>query len=317
MSKSLREILGWEPPANDTDEQESDDDDDGTDVDTEPAIVETDDKMDDGEDGGPSSKELTARIDEIEAEVDSTSSSVRAVQSSQDELHDTVEEMNDTVRELLGVYDQVNAAQNPFVESGETYDNASPDVTVNKESATDETDELDAADESEDDVVSFDDLAEQRTEQPAVDETEAAGEHDDEIMRSGEPDTQSTESAAADGAGQAVSVEATSGANPATNESEHDAMVSTLPGGYAGDVLMMEWLAKLMEQSGPAGTLRAVEHYQTLNWVSPSVRDRALDCLGGPSLDVFVDPTQPCEPTGDDHALSQQYLTVLSELDEV
>lgn len=279
MFESLRSLFGWEPPANDADDEDSAGDDEEIEkVDAEPAIVETDD--DGGEGGEPSSNELTARINEIESEMDSTSSSVRAVQSSQDELQDTVEEMNDTVRELLGVYDQVNAAENPFVESGETYDNASASSTEEQEDD----------DEPEEDVVSFDDL-----------------------------DEQAAEPAAADGAGQAVSVEATGGQGPslAANEPDYDALVNTLPDGYAGDVLLMEWLAKLMDQSGPAGALRAVEHYEAVNWVSPPARDRILDCLGGPSLDVFVDPTQPREPTADEHALSHQYLTVLSQLDEV
>jgi len=272
MFESLRAAFGWEPPAKDADDGASDGTDEIESVDAEPAIIE----MDEENEGEPSSNELTARINEIESEVDSTSSSVRAVQSSQDELQDTVEEMNDTVRELLGVYDQVNAAENPFVDSGKRDDNTSASSTAEE------------ANESEEDIVSFDDL-----------------------------DEQSAESAAADGAGQAVSVQATGGPGLAANEPEYDAMVNTLPDGYAGDVLLMEWLAKLMEQSGPAGALRAVEHYEAVNWISPPARDRILDCLGGPSLDVFVDPTQPREPTADEHALSHQYLTVLGQLDEV
>ncbi|MDZ7746892.1 MAG: FlaD/FlaE family flagellar protein [Halobacteriales archaeon] len=268
MFESLRDLLSWEPPANDETDESGDEEIEK--VDPAPAIVE----MDDGEGGDASSNELTARINEIESEVDSTSSSVQAVQSSQDDLQDTVSEMNDTVRELLGVYDQVNAAENPFVEAGEMYDNA----TASEDS-----------DDGDEGVVSFDDL-------------------DDETAPA---------SAATDGVGQAVSVEGTGGPGLGMNEPQYNAMVNAVPDGYAGDVLLMEWLAKLMEKSGPAGALRAVEHYEAVNWVSPPARDRILDCLGGPSLDVFVDPTQPREPTADEHALSHQYLTVLSQLDEV
>jgi hypothetical protein len=32
---------------------------------------------------------------------------------------------------------------------------------------------------------------------------------------------------------------------------------------------------------------------------------------------VFVDPTQPREPTADDHAASHEYIQVLNELKEV
>jgi archaellum component FlaD/FlaE len=97
----------------------------------------------------------------------------------------------------------------------------------------------------------------------------------------------------------------------------HPPMLETLPEGYAGEVLAMEWLGALIERSGPAGALRAVEHYEEVRWISPEVKRRLIDIIGGPSLDVFVDPMQPREPTGAEHQASYDYLTVLAELDTI
>ena len=117
--------------------------------------------------------------------------------------------------------------------------------------------------------------------------------------------------------GQSVPGGQNSPPSSTTGASGRDPVLTSVPQGYAGDILVMEWLATLMDSSGPAGALRAVNHYENMGWISGEVRERLVDVIGGPSLDVFVDPTQAREPTADDHAASHEYLRVLDRLSEI
>jgi archaellum component FlaD/FlaE len=324
--KTMFEIIGSMFSSNDdenTDEGPTDTADGDPSANPEPGAPESDREAlggDEGspvkvsapEDDGPDVNELDVRLDELDDELSSTESSVRALQNSQEEMADSIDEMNDTVRQLVGVYDRLAAEENPFVDDpteaaggaspmagvdGEEADAAVPDADpAPDEPARDDHAPAEESEAAADPVVSFDDLQEE----PAADPFDAAAEFEtgsapDHQERRGGDDDAARDSQAADGG----------------------PVLESIPDGYAGEVLVMEWLATLMDRSGPAGAFRAVDYYENVGWISPKVEERLVDVIGGPALDVFVDPTQAREPTAEEHAVSHEYIRVLACLNDI
>lgn len=266
-------------------------------------------------------EELAVRLGELEEDLDRNESSIRAVRSSQEGMEETVEEINETVRQLLGVYDQLTADANPFTDGRERDDqlienpdaseaNTQANARTNGHAGTAGDNTMDDSHEHDDraanrrsngggqvddETVSFDDL---------VDESGNGFERGSELDDAPESDTSATETSGAVGDG---------GDHPSST----DALLSALPEGYAGEMLIMEWLAALMERSGPAGALRAVDHYEDLGWIDHDIRERLVDTLGGPGLDAHVDPNRPSEPTASDHEASHVYVRTLDRLHDL
>jgi archaellum component FlaD/FlaE len=282
----------------------------------------------DGGNDGPDVGDLDVRLSELEEDIDSTESSLRTLQSSQQEIADSVEEMNETIRQLAGMYDRIAAQENPFVDGsangadvvGDQPDDPTlPEVntqpTEPEHSHEDGTSEGDA--NQDDGMVSFEDLQDdgesvdeattpqpdgnaERTRAHETTEPELDSGHDRADGRDSGTDSVST--TPDEEIGHPV---APGGQAP---------LLEAVPDGYAGEMLVMEWLAMLMDQSGPAGALRAVEHYEDVGWVSADTRDRLVDVIGGPALDVFVDPRAPRELSAQEHADSYGYLRVIKQL---
>lgn len=61
---------------------------------------------------------LEHRIDSMQEDIERSNSQIESIQSSQEEVAERVEDINGTVRQLLGIYDQLTASANPFVEGG-------------------------------------------------------------------------------------------------------------------------------------------------------------------------------------------------------
>lgn len=101
---------------------------------------------------------------------------------------------------------------------------------------------------------------------------------------------------------------------------EADAPTGFAPGasadGYAVDLVIFEWLTTLIDAAGPAGALRAVDQYERMGWIDADLRSYLESALGGPALDVDVDPTDPGELTVADHERSYEYVRRLSILRE-
>lgn len=148
---------------------------------------------------------------------------------------------------------------------------------------------------------SLDGAEEPIDEAPPTDVMRPVGGENDKGSRSAEP------------AGAAGAVEASARASGGTPS---DAVVplTDLPRGYAGDALVMEWLAMLVENTGPAGALHAIDYYERVGWIGNGVRDHLLDVLAGTDLDVQIDPSRPVEPTASEHAESYRYIELLDEL---
>ena len=275
-----------------------------------------------GADDGPDVGELDVRLGELEEDVDSLESSLRAVRSSQEEFADSIEEMDDRVRRLVGIYDRLNAAENPFVDD--------PDARARETNGGADTAggsggagpggpttpaQTDHAGE-EGSVVSFDDLE-------GGDHGDGDGDGDGDLGRSHEDSSSDGEhppEGASDGAGadgDGAHAPPSAPVSEAVSDPDTRPVLESVPDSYAGEVLVMEWLSVLMEGSGPADALRAVGHYEDAGWISREVRDHLVDVIGGPTLDVHIDPTQSRESTADEHAISYRYLSVLTQLDDV
>lgn len=247
--------------------------------------------------------ELDTRLSELDEELSATDASLRELRSSQAEMADSIDEVNDTVRQLVGVYDRLAAAENPFVDEP---DGPGGDTGPPVPEGGGDAESFAGADhgraagpdgtptDADEEVVSFDDL------QGPSNEGSTAREHP-----VGEPEVAADAERGGDGT------------RARSHGRDGGPVLASIPDGYAGEVLVMEWLATLMERSGPAGAFRAVDYYENVGWISPAVEERLVDVIGGPALDVFVDPTQPREPTAEEHAVSHEYLRVMARLHDI
>ena len=247
-------------------------------------------------------RDLDVRVGDLESSLEQTESSLKAIRSQQSELSEDIEEVNDTVRQLLGVYDQLTAESNPFE------DGHSESGFGVVETPADDTDASDAAeapddartDTDDEEVVTFDDLTDDNGESDSnvapVDseeflwdeDTSAAADHADETRRPEEQESVPAEAAGAE--------------------------LTEIEGGYAADLLVFEWLSELVCASGPASALKALDYYESVGWISPSVRRELEAVLSGPHLDAHVDPSDPSELSAGDHADSHGYVRRLGAL---
>lgn len=297
-----------------------------------------------GEDSdGPTVDDLDYRIDELEADLESTRNSIRTIESTQTDVAAQLEEMNDSVRRVVGIYDRLTDDANPFTDVS-TADVDGPDAarfgvvgpntrpassTLDVQSDADDPSETEAGEEpasASGDLTDED--AETGVENPIGDDLanpldEAEGEDEDEDANDLSADDGSIVSFddLVDGADRDTDRDDASGeperasdpTPPTTDEPVTEPLLETLPEGYAAEVLVMEWLADLVDAGGPAGALKAVAYYETVDWIGPGAHDQLKRVLGGPALDVNVDPSDADELVVDDHAASYAAVVRLAE----
>ena len=90
--------------------------------------------------------------------------------------------------------------------------------------------------------------------------------------------------------------------------------LTALPEGYVGDLIVIEWLESLVEESDPTDAARAVGYYERVEWISPDVADRLRDFLTGFGP---IDANKVDDPgteilTLDHHVRSLQYIRQLN-----
>ncbi|SEH38672.1 flagellar protein FlaE/flagellar protein FlaC [Halopenitus malekzadehii] len=94
-----------------------------------------------------------------------------------------------------------------------------------------------------------------------------------------------------------------------------DPYLRSLPKGYVGDLLVMEWLEYLVETATVTDAARAIRYYERIDWVSPSVAERLRDFLAGfgqVDRNVVVRPGTD-ELDRDHHTRSLRYIIQLNE----
>ncbi|MFB6122834.1 MAG: FlaD/FlaE family flagellar protein [Haloferacaceae archaeon] len=91
--------------------------------------------------------------------------------------------------------------------------------------------------------------------------------------------------------------------------------LDALPAGFVVDLLVLEWIEYLVEESDPTDAARAIEYYRTIEWVSDDVADSLRNFLQGFG-DVDADPEgvrpSPTSLTLDHHVNSLQYVSRLT-----
>jgi hypothetical protein len=264
--------------------------------------------------GDPGTTSVERRVDDLEADLEDVDAQLTAVRESQDSVAERVDEMNDRVRRLVGLYDRVAAESNPFAT-----DDGGFGVVGDQDSA--DLDRLERAAERPDDhaggtgtdgaVGDGDDEATENGPGGTVDyddlaAAEGGADGDSPVGRGDGTTTRTGDGAAADGADGPVAAAAGS------DGSAGDPILESLGDSYASTVLGFGWLADMVAVGGPAGALRALEHYETIGWLGRDARAELETMLSGPGLDVDVDPSDPQELSADEHALSYEYVRMLA-----
>lgn len=245
------------------------------------------------------------RIDELEADLESTRNSLRTIESTQTDVAAQLEEMNDSVRRVVGIYDRLTDDANPFTDAGAAGvdgadaarfgvvgPNPQPaSSTLDVRSDIDDPSETEAGEEPasasdaptpEDDLSEAiegpDEVAEVDAGESIGDDPAALDRDDAAVTLNDDPivsfdDLVDEADRDADVVDRDVVAESgserASDPTPATDEPVAEPLLAALPEGYAAEVLVMEWLADLVGAAGPAGALKAVAYYETIDWIGP------------------------------------------------
>ncbi|WP_435316821.1 FlaD/FlaE family flagellar protein [Haloarchaeobius sp. TZWSO28] len=122
---------------------------------------------------------LEQRIDGMEEDLSQSQNQLDGIQGSQEQVADRIEDVNDTVRQLLGIYDQLTASANPFMEGGQP--GAAMDEDAEGFGFATETDEpagMPAAEEDDEDGEDADEDGDDN--EVPVEPTDATAAEDDE-----------------------------------------------------------------------------------------------------------------------------------------
>lgn len=86
------------------------------------------------------------------------------------------------------------------------------------------------------------------------------------------------------------------------------------PGGYLSDVLIMEWLDFLVGEFDARNAIRAINHYERIDWIGEPMRDHCYEVLQGIADGEYPyrDESGPTELTMDDHRQSLRYIENLA-----
>ena len=296
----------------------------------------------------PDLVELEHRVGELEDDLERNASRIESVQHSQEEVAERVGEMNETVRDLLGVYEQLTADANPFTnaegsvseggrfgvvnghggERGTVETDTHADVKHTPEERHDGEVEEEPTDAPGEDVFTFEDAladvegedeTDETHEEERTRETPVAEDDDDGSVK---PKVEGTERSGRDPLEGAFATTGRSGAGngmaaPPDDTTEETPYLTALADTYATDTLVFEWLAELVEKTGPAATLKAVCYYEDVGWIGSSVSADLEEYLAGPGIDVHVDPNEPEELTVEDHVTSYEYIRKLDAIREL
>lgn len=85
--------------------------------------------------------------------------------------------------------------------------------------------------------------------------------------------------------------------------------LTTLPESKLGRGVIDEWLDFLVHVGGQSRSQRALEYYQQLQWITPTVKISLTK-----SVDRFNEPTHDRSFTAGDHRLSLLYVATLASL---
>ncbi len=294
--------------------------------------------LDEMEDDGADLEELEHNVTQLEDEVGSLSSNVNTIKNEHEHLRDDVEAIRDNVRQLLEIYEMVTTGVNPFedeTEFGEAFDMETMGMFEQPDEAEvaddlDETlplDEPETPDPIEDDMDETegteDSTADERTFDDLRAEYEDGSEaaNDDQISPSDSEDsavsdTHRSPSPSTDGETHSDAIPAPDAIDPSQSAIGEKPFLQRLPDGYAGELIVLQWLTFLNEETDSASAGSAIEYYRSIEWISDEVADTLHIYLDGLGADIESD-------FGDDgdalsveaHTQSLQYIHQLARHD--
>ena len=266
--------------------------DDGESDDETPA-----DETDDSSSGGlfgnseDSSGELSDEIADLEHELDGVrntveqnSASIDGLESEQElvgERLDRIEEHNAT---LLGVYDHLTESVNPFTGDWEG--------------------EIEQPDESESKFGVI----------PSPDDDQESTETEDALDPERESEPQQTSRQDPDPRQMEPPEPEPAPPTAPTTPSQHDEegpYLTRCAGTAATEVLLMEWLTMLVDKSGQEGALKALDHYDRIDWISEPVKRDLEVMLSGAHCTPDTAPRNDLNT--DVHDRSFKYIARLSQ----
>ncbi|AUX10748.1 archaeal flagellar protein FlaE [Halalkaliarchaeum desulfuricum] len=310
--------------------------DDAGDGDDDPLDGDFDDAGDDEE--GTDTDELEKRLDELENEVATLSSTVTTVRSENAEISETVEDIEEDVQNLLDTHEMVAERTNPFVD-GERYDGEGlgdeADATDTVTTETDMNDEdksfselkeeydageADWADDArERDEVSVEPIPnemEEKSDPTSETEPEPDPEQDPNSVSAGQgfdPET-GRDPAAAGRRNRRQGEEGYEYVNTGGMANQEKPYLTSLPGDYVGDLVVMEWLEFLVSNADVTDAVRAVNYYERVKWITPEVAEDLREFLSGfGRVDLnLVDQPGTDVLTREHHTQSLRYIMQLN-----
>ena len=210
----------------------------------------------------------------------------------------------------------------------ESDDSNPPEDDVEFEALDESADPMDS--NESDDAQSFDDLKEEyESDDPEFEELDETDESD--LHSEPTDDHQLTESTSSDGeammeldsemdTSDQPSSMAASPSDQIENQSTQKSTIKAekpyldeLPAGYTEDLIVLEWIEFLIEESSPAAAQNALTYYERIRWIGPRAADQLRSFLDGhPDVDGSIDAnTAPETLSTDHHSRSLQYIARL------
>lgn len=243
----------------------------------------------------PAVEEIRHEMDQLSAEVDANDSAIRGLESQQDDLVERVEQIEEHNARLLGVYDRLTAGINPFDEDWDVkYDQARGDEAEDDEhryGVIDPPESVEAEASASDDTVSFEDLKQRHGE-------EAEPDSDPEPSADRQPEPPARDEG---------------GRQPSERMAAGDAYLDALAPTYATDVLVMEWLTMLIRIAGSPGALKALDYYESIDWINEPVKRQVEDVLSGVEAPEDAEPRPPGDLTTEEHNRSFAFIMKLAQ----
>lgn len=259
-----------------------------------------------GRSSGDEDGELVERINDFEYElseirndVEQNEASIDGLESKQldiDERMDQIAEHNAT---LLGVYDQLTEGVNPFArdweQSEERQDTGDSTYGVIPDDGSDSP--------GRDEHLQRNGGSSSAASRGAESADSRSTDDGDDELTSPDPEPPSRDAPSS----TPVPESPPSGTTPP----EHGPYLTEFADTYATDVLVMEWLAMLIDAAGEEGALKALDHYDRIDWVSESIRRELEVVLSGAWSEADAAPRNDLNT--DVHDRSFRFIARLSQ----
>ncbi|SNZ05592.1 Flagella accessory protein C (FlaC) [Natronoarchaeum philippinense] len=217
--------------------------------------------------------ELVERLDDVEYEIDQirndveqNEATIEGIESEQLDLHDRMGQIEEHNATLLGVYDQLTDGVNPFTDS---WDHSSEPKANGGEST------YGVIPNEDDDSPEQEERRTRKRREGRSRRDETADSTDDE------QDADDADERAPTPSPEPASTPVPETPPSGTTPPENGPYLTEFADTYATDVLVMEWLSMLIDTAGEEGALKALDHYDRIDWVSESIRRQLEVVLSG------------------------------------